>query len=99
MISKDIKPAGVRNDENNPNPNLVFEGINLARMFFEEGDDPIPNDEPVQQPDVIQVPFDEEDIDMGNLFGDDDDYWENQILASLCNNIYQINMWGQTLGK
>lgn len=74
VISKDIKPAEVRNNENNPN--FVFEGINLARMFFEEGDDPIPDDEPVQQPDVIQIPFEEEleDIDMGNIFGDDDDY-------------------------
>ena len=36
--------------------------INLAQLFFEEGDEPFGDEE------------EPEDVDMGNLFGDDDDY-------------------------
>ena len=39
-----------------------MDGVNLAQLFFEEGDEP------------VVVEEEEEDIDMGNLFGDDDDY-------------------------
>ena len=48
----------------------------MFKQFFEEGDDPIPEPVPVLVPVPVNniVEEEEEDIDMGNLFGDDDDY-------------------------
>ena len=56
---------------NNGDDKVLPAGINLAQLFFEEGDDPIPWHMAVPVNNIVEE--EEEDINMGNLFGDDDD--------------------------
>ena len=57
---------------------IIPTGVNLNRLFFEEGDEPIVDDveiEPAQQPVQAEViDIEDDDVDMGGLFGDDDEY-------------------------
>ena len=61
-----------KNGQISDHTEIIPEGANLARLFFMEGDEPL-EPEPIEEP-VRMVEEEEEDIDMGNLFGDDDDY-------------------------
>ena len=75
-VEQNKPPVGNRGNQpaiiEDEGPNL--DGVNLPALFFEEGDDPI---EVAPENNVQQVQIEEEeDIDMGGLFGDDDDYWK-----------------------
>ena len=61
-----------KNGQISDHTEIIPAGANLARLFFMEGDEPL-EPEPIEEP-VRMVEEEEEDIDMGNLFGDDDDY-------------------------